>query len=477
MTNQTYEAQGTQPTLEHTRATGVGRWPLASLALCMLLPSLGSSVVNVALPLLARSFGAPFAAVQWVVLSYLVATTSLLVGAGRLGDMLGRRRLLLGGVALFTVASALCGAAPTLWLLIAARAFQGIGAAVMLALVMAQVGEHVPPEHVGRAMGLLATMSAVGTALGPSLGGALAAWAGWRAIFLLNTLLGALVFSLVWRFLAADGGEKRGQPFSFDLWGTALLAALLACYALAVSIRAAPMLNVSLLVATVLGLALFVVVERRAPVPIIKLGMLRDLRLGISLGLSLLVNTVLMTTLVVGPFYLAGGLGLPTPAVGLAMSVGPVVAALSGVPAGSMVDRLGAQRTMTLGLIGIVLGAVLLALFPLSSGLAGYLAPLAAITSGFALFQAANNTAVMASAQREQRGVVSGMLNLSRNLGLITGTSVMGALFAFASGAADVALAPPSAVSQGMRATFALAAAALAAALLGSLLLRRTSSI
>src|SRR5690606_24352698 len=139
----------------------------------MLLASLGTSIANVALPAFADAFDASFQHIQWVVLAYLLAITTLIVGAGRLGDLTGRRRLLLAGIALFTLASVLCGLAPTLWLLIAARAGQGAGAAIMMALTMAFVAETVPKEWTGTAMGLLGTMSAVGTALGPSLGGIL----------------------------------------------------------------------------------------------------------------------------------------------------------------------------------------------------------------------------------------------------------------------------------------------------------------
>ena len=110
----------------------------------MLLSSLGTSIANVGLPTLAQAFNASFQEVQWIVLAYLLAITTLIVSVGRLGDIIGRRRLLLAGIFLFTVASVLCGVAPTLWLLIAARAAQGLGAAIMMALTMAFVGETVP---------------------------------------------------------------------------------------------------------------------------------------------------------------------------------------------------------------------------------------------------------------------------------------------------------------------------------------------
>src|SRR6476646_9657101 len=122
------------------------RWALASLSLAMLLSSLGTSIANVGLPTLAQAFNASFPEVQWIVIAYLLAITTLIVSAGRLGDLTGRRRLLLAGIVLFTLASVLCGVAPTLWLLIAARAAQGLGAAIMMALTMAFVGEVVPKE-------------------------------------------------------------------------------------------------------------------------------------------------------------------------------------------------------------------------------------------------------------------------------------------------------------------------------------------
>ena len=122
------------------------RWALVCLSLSMLLSSLGTSIANVALPTLAQAFNTSFQQVQWIVLAYLLTITSLIVGVGRLGDITGRRRLLLAGIFLFTLASILCGVAPTLWLLIAARGLQGLGAAIMMALSMAFIAQAVPKE-------------------------------------------------------------------------------------------------------------------------------------------------------------------------------------------------------------------------------------------------------------------------------------------------------------------------------------------
>ena len=441
------------------RAPGM-RGALAGLSLCILLASLSTSSANVALPTLAQAFGASFQAVQWVVLAYLLAITALIVSVGRLGDILGRRRLLLAGLALFTAASALCGATPSLWLLVAARAAQGLGAAIMMALAMALVGETVAKERTGSAMGLLGTMSAIGTALGPSLGGALIAGPGWQAIFLVNIPLGLAALLLARRCLPADRHAPPAGRARFDIPGTLLLALALIAYALAMTLGRGSFgaLNLVLLVAALVGAGLFAFAEARVASPLIRLALLRMPVPAAGFAMSALVSTVMMATLIVGPFHLALALGLAAAPVGLAMSVGPLVAALTGVPAGRRVDRFGAHRMTVAGLAGMAAGAVLLALLPVSLGVAGYVGPLVLMTAGYALFQAANNTAVMTGIGPDQRGVVSGMLNLSRNLGLVTGAAAMGAVFALGSGTADIATAAPDAVAAGTRITFVVAA-------------------
>jgi EmrB/QacA subfamily drug resistance transporter len=445
---------------ESARLTPAVRWALAGLSLSMLLSSLGTSIANVGLPTLAQAFNASFQQVQWIVLAYLLAITTLIVSVGRLGDIAGRRRLLLAGIVLFTLASVLCGVAPTLWLLIAARAAQGLGAATMMALAMALVGETVSKERTGSAMGLLGTMSAVGTALGPSLGGVLIAGPGWRALFLVNVPLGLLALLLAYRYLPVDRRGPKTDRAGFDAIGTLLLALTLGAYALAMTTGRGSFgpLNLALLLAAVFGVSLFVLAEARAASPLIQLAMFRDPVLRASLATSALVSAVIMTTLVVGPFYLSRALGLDAAAVGLVLSAGPIVVALSGVPAGRVVDRVGAQRMTIIGLIGMATGSSILSMLPAALGILGYIAPIVVIAVGYALFQTSNNTAVMTDVRPDQRGVMSGMLNLARNLGLITGASVMGAVFALASATADITTARPEAVATGMRITFAVAA-------------------
>ena len=378
----------------HTSSRG----GLVSLSLSMLLAALGTSIANVGLPSLTQTFNASFHATQGVVLAYLLAITAVIVSAGRLGDRLGRRRLLIAGLLLFALACGLCGVAPSLPWLIAARTLQGLGAAIMMAMTLAMVGDTVTQARTARVMGLLGTMSAVGTAMGPGVGGLLLSAWGWRALFLVGAPLGLLAAALACRYLAVD------QPPAPLASGARFWRSLQSA-----SLRA-------------------------------------------GLAMSALVSAVIMATFVVGPFYLSHGLDLDPASMGLAMAVGPGVAALTGIPAGRLTERLGSQPATLTGLAVMASGALSLCL---TSGLVTYLGSLITLTAGYSLFQAANNTAVMSAVDATHRGTVSGLLNLSRNLGLIFGASVLGAMFAWTT--PDLTQATPQSVADGLHATFALA--------------------
>ncbi|MBZ9807888.1 MULTISPECIES: MFS transporter [unclassified Mesorhizobium] len=446
-------------------------WALASLSLATLLSSLGTSIASVGLPALMQAFDASFQQVQWVVIAYLLAITILIVSAGRLADILGRRPLLLFGIALFTSASVLCGLSPALRLLIAARTVQGLGAALMMALTLAFVAETVSKARTGSAMGLLGAMSAIGTTLGPSLGGLLIAALGWRSIFLVNVPLGILTFAMAWRALPAGNRTARTGQASFDGLGTGLLALTLAAYALAMTMGRGSfgLIDIGLLIAAGIGIFLFATTQRVAKNPLVELSAFRDLSLSASLAMNLIVATVMMATLVVAPFYLSRGLGLDAPNAGLVLSTGPLVSALSALLAGRLADRFGAKRMMVAGLLGLATGTFLLSLAITTLGIASYVVPITVTCFGYALFQTANNAAVMSSVGGGQRGVISGLLNLSRNLGLITGASVMGAIFAAASAggreAGGQGMLTSAAAASGMQVTFQTATALTLAAL------------
>nr|WP_244562669.1 MFS transporter [Agrobacterium fabrum] len=374
-----------------------------ALSLATGLASLGTSIANIALPDLARAFAAPLPQVQAVTVAYLASLTVSVVAAGRLADRFGIKAMLVLGLVLFALATGLCAAAPTLSVLIAARTFQGAGAAFLMTLAMALMRQTAGEMQIGRAMGLLGTVSAIGTALGPSLGGLLIPLSGWRAIFWVQLPLAALALILAVSFLPRDAHLADSK--APGLWSV------------------------------------------------------MDRSLTGNLLMNMLVAAIMMTTLVVGPFYLGLGLGLTVSEVGAVMAIGPVISIVSGVPSGRLVDAWGSHRVLAIGLALLGVGALMLAIVPGVIGVAGYGLSILVLTPGYQLFQAANNTAALADVAKDRRGTVSGLLGLSRNIGLIGGASGMGLFFALGAGTTDVTQAPASAIASGMRLTFLIAGA------------------
>lgn len=369
----------------------------------MLMASLDTSIANAALPAISRGFDAPFQSVRWVVLGYLLALTVFTAVAGRLGDRLGRRRVLTVATVTFMCASAACSAAPTLEVLLAARAFQGVAAAAMTALTLALVHDVVPASAVGKAIGVLGTTSAIGTTLGPSLGGMLTERFGWEAVFLVNVPIGVAALFVGWLRLPQQPSAAGRRP-ALDT------------------------------------------------------DVLRAGRVVAALTANALVSTVMMTTLVVGPFYLSRAAGLTDGLMGLALSLGPLVAALTGLPAGHLIDRYGAERMTMAGLIGLGIAASGAGLLPRIAGTAGYLLAIVGMTAAYALFQAANNTRLMTSVDPRTRGAAAGLLGFTRNLGLIAGVWAMGAVFAWAAGPTNVTEARPDVIASAVLITFRIAA-------------------
>lgn len=448
------------------------RLSAAGPALAMLLASLGTSIANIALPRLGEAFAAPFAVVQWVVLGYLLAVTVAIVAAGRLGDRYGHRRMLAVGLWVYTLAAALAAMAPSVWMLVAARVAQGFGAALMMALPVALLRETTPPERLGRAMGLMGTTSAIGTALGPAMGGVLITLADWRAIFALLAGLGLIALTVVGR------GERPRRPAAQapDRAGAALFALAVMAYALAMTAGPGrPVWMLGLLFGAAGAIWALAWVSRRASAPFLPLQSLTAPSLRAALLTNMLVTTVMMATLVVGPFYLTRGLGLNPWLAGVTMAIGPVTSALTGLPAGRLVDRAGSLFVLRLGLVISIGGALLMALLPVRIGFWGYVAAIALMPPGFQMFQAAITTRVMEPATPSERGLISGLLSLSRNLGLVTGASLMPAIFGWVTGSQGGAGSEAAAAGHGLMVTFVLAAVllALALGLTGALTLRQ----
>ena len=416
--------------MKPTPSPAANKRTLAALAGAILLASLGISIATVALPSLATVFAVGVQQVQWVVLAYLLALTCVIVVAGRMGDLYGNRRVLIGGILLFTLASTDCAVVPTLSWLIAGRALQGLGAATMMALPLSIAKTLIAKERRGASIGLLGSMSAFGTALGPSVGGMLIAEFGWRSVFVLLTLCGSGLLALTVTGIGKT--TPTGNSARIDWAGSAWLSVALLCFALAASggrvgVTIAPWM---LLLLATAALLIFIRTELAAPHPLIPVALACGRGIATSLSMNLVVATIMMSTLVVGPLFLSFGLGLSDAGTGLVMAAGPGAAALSGAPAGRLADRFGTDRTLLAGLLLASVGLCGFAVLPVLIGIPGYILAMVLMTPGFQLFLAANNTAAMNLAAEAHRGVLSGLLGLSRNLGFMTGASLLPLLFA-----------------------------------------------
>ncbi|ADB39780.1 MFS transporter [Spirosoma linguale] len=428
---------------------------LVVISLCVLLASVGTSIANIALPVLERSFYATFESVQWVTIAYLLASTVSVTIAGKLADRYGHRRVLLAGILLFTIASFLSALASTMSVLILLRAGQGMGAAVLMTSGITLIKKNNAILKTGSAMGLIGTMSAIGTALGPSVGGLLLTIWGWPAIFLFLSLLGTLVFFLVITYIHKDNlTSKSRQPI--DGLSVAALTLSITAYALSMTLgkKGVDWLNILLILVSLFSGGLFVYHQTRSNNPLLPVKTFKNRVVSRSLVANFVVSSIMMTTLVVGPFLLTIGLGLDEFNAGLVMSVGPVISILTGIPAGKLVDTQGPDRILKIGLLSLLMGTLALALLPAAWGLVGYLLGISLLTPGYQFFLAGNNTAVMSQASSHQEGMIAGILNLSRNLGLITGSSVMGALFSVSVAVQPIREAKHAELFFGVRITF-----------------------
>ena len=405
-------------------------WAILGIGLGVLMATIDASIVTVALPTLVEELHTDFATVQWVVISYVLVLTSLMIGVARLGDMLGRKRVYMGGLALFTLGSLLCGMSPTVGWLIGFRAVQGCGAVMTQALGAAIVALIFPASERGRAMGIIGGIVAVGLSLGPALGGMLIGWVGWRFIFLVNVPLGMLAGIMVGRFVPPDVSGSPDQKF--DAVGALVLLATLACYAVGMTLGQkwgfGNQFVLILLAGAATGFAAFLMVEFLVVQPMINLGMFRNVLFSINLLMGLLVFISLAGTFIL-PFFLELVLGYRTEQVGLMMMVVPVTMGMVAPASGVLADRFGPRGITLMGLMLAAAGC--LSISTLDSGVSplGYILRLAPLGLGLGMFLSPNNSAILGEAPREHMGVASGLLSLSRTLGHTSGFPLMGALF------------------------------------------------
>ena len=435
------------------RASPRAHWYVAgTVCIGAFMGQLDASIVTLALPRLSRELHASVGAVEWVALTYLLVLVATVTTVGRLADAVGRKLLYVYGFAVFTAGSVLCGVAPTLAVLIAARALQAVGAAMLQANSVALIAEAMPPQLLGRGIGVQGAAQALGLALGPAIGGALLALGGWRLIFLVNLPAGAIGLALGW-FLLPRSRSHRALRES-DRLG----AVLLACAA------AGPLLYLSLagragytdprllavLAAGLLAAVALVRRERRVAEPLIDLSVLRRPVLSVGLSGGLVAYLVLFGTLFVVPYYLSAE-HVNAALIGLQLAVLPVAIGIAAPIAGRLLNRVGA-RPLTAG--GLLLTGVGLLVIAFRHGTIGLLVGLAVAGLALGAFTPANNASIMSASPKGHAGVIGGVLNMTRGVGTALGVALASALYITASGSSSVS-ALPAAAASGLTVTLA----------------------
>jgi len=402
------------------------------------MTTLDASIVNIALPSIAHAFGTPVSGpIEWVVIGYLVAIAATLLSFARLADIMGRERVWIGGLALFTVGSALSGLAPTLALLVAARGLQGLGAALIFAPALALIVDAFPRSQRGQALGMNALIVSLGVTAGPTLGGLITESLGWRWIFFVNVPLGLIGLLVASRVFTFSGGAQARR---FDLRGAVAFGIGLAGLSLGLSFGSewgwtSPAIVLTLAMALV-ALGTAIVIERGRRDPLVDLGQLVSRRLGLPLASFLFSILALFAVSFLLPFYLEELRGLSPLAAGLLLTPYSIGLAAAAPISGRLADRGHARWLGPVGL-GLAAGSLgLLAQIGVSTPPIEIVLWLAVSGIGQGLFLSPNTSAVMSAVPADQSGTASGLIATTRVVGQALSVAIAGAIFVGLGGAA-----------------------------------------
>lgn len=431
------ESQENQRVAEAPRSPG--KWAvLAILAIGIFMATLDASIVNISLPNIAQYFHVPLnGAIEWVIIAYLIVIAGMLLTIGRLADMIGYRILWITGLVTFTLGSTICGAAPSLGILIAARAFQGLGGALIMSVSPAMLTSAFPAEERGRALGMNAVFVALGTSVGPTLGGVITANLTWRWIFYVNVPMG--IIGVIATLLVLKERTRR-LPGRFDPAGAILLALGLISLTLGLSFGqelgwTSPFL-IGLMILSVLAFTLLVIVEHRVIDPIIDFRLLHN-RVFVSANVSLIMSFLALFSIsFMLPFYMEQLRNFSVMESGLLLTPLPLVIAVIAPFSGTLADRIGSRWLAASGLTIGCIGLVLIGQLNARSSTFDIIWRLALVGFGQALFQSPNNSALMGAAPRGRQGIASGFLSTGRVMGQSVSVALAGAIFASLGGSA-----------------------------------------
>ncbi|MBU2498205.1 MAG: MFS transporter [Proteobacteria bacterium] len=418
-----------RPANEHQ----AGRYSvLACIMLGSIMGPIDASIVNVILPTITQSFRVQIATAQWVPMAYLLTISSLLLFYGRLGDILGYKKVYLWGLGSFVIASGLCGFSPTIHWLIFFRAVQGLAAGMMMSVPYAIITASFPPRERGKAMGINAISISAGLAIGPSLGGFIAFLLGWRFVFLINIPIG--IVGLLWARRVIP--DLKGHPGKIDVLGAFTAFVSLFSFLLFINFFRSWGVRypngILLLVAVMAGIAFFWM-ESRVSQPMLKLSLFRNVTFTFA-DISALLNFMSQYVMVfLTPFYLQRILHYPPNHLGLIMTAFPLAVMAVAPFSGSLSDRIGTRALACLGAGVCALSLYLMSRLPASAGSIDVVWRLALFGLGTGIFQSPNISAAMGSVPKPYLGIASGILAMIRNVGMVLGIAIGGAvLYAFA---------------------------------------------
>ncbi|HEY3599679.1 MAG TPA: MFS transporter [Paraburkholderia sp.] len=418
------------------------RLALAATILGSSMAFIDGSVVNVALPSMQNELGASVAAMQWVVDAYLLFLGSLVLVGGSLGDKLGRRTIFISGIALFTLASAACGFAPNTGALIAARAVQGVGAALLVPSSLSIIGAVFDETERGRAIGTWAGVGAITSALGPVTGGWLVDAFSWRAIFFLNLPLAAVTIALA--ISAVPNSLKPGAPQRLDWLGAAAAAAGLGALTYGLTRASAHGFTEPGVLASITGgvlvLAAFVVIEAKSADPMMPLDVFRSRDFSGANLVTLLLYFGLGGVLFFLPFTLIRAHGYTATQAGAALLPMPIIIGVLSRFTGGLTDRFGPRALLTAGPVVAGIGFALFALpaghSPHATYWARFFPALVVVGLGLTITVAPLTTTVMASVSNDRTGVASGINNAVARVASLLAIAALGIVFVWSHGAA-----------------------------------------
>lgn len=404
---------------------------LISVGTGIFLATIDGSIVNLTLPVLSAELNTDFAMVEWVVISYLLTVTTLMLTVGRLADMKGKKPIYMAGFLIFTLGSLFCGLASNIYLLIAARIFQALGAAMTMALGMAIITESFPPSERGMALGLSGTLVSLGTVLGPTLGGLILKYFTWHWVFFVNLPLGVIGVLMVQRFVPFI--RPKGQQ-RFDFAGAVTFLGSILSFLLALTtgqrqgFTSQPVLWLAAAFVVLLGA--FIWVEMRVPQPMVELRLFRNRLFSVNLATGFLSFLCSSGMFILMPFYLSGVRQFDPQQTGLLLSAIPLCLGVVAPLAGTLSDRFGTRPMTVIGLTIAVGGYFIASTLNQNTGIWSLFILFIPIGLGLGIFQSPNNSAIMGTAPHERLGIVSGMLAMTRTLGQTAGVAIWGAFWA-----------------------------------------------